>query len=566
MQPSALGVVGTTDRGQRQLANLWDLGERRGGLPCSPRDSKGDSDLVYRRKIETLRDAVRAYAIFDGGGVKGAALAGALKAAENSDIEFVGFGGTSAGSIIALLASVGYTGEEIQELLVDKGDFCRDFLDDKTGDRLRETQGKIQRSLKMLSGSWCHKALNLWQAWKDGRALYSAMFGPPGIYSGAKLQQWLSSRVREKLEERFPGKPLPSDFTFQQLEEDYSCKPLKVVVSDITDRKAVVFSKHSKEFTRSAIRAVQASASYPFVFKPVELRGTDGRLHRLVDGGLASNLPCFLYNSERAASRDYVLAFDLISSPEKEASKTDGFSFCSNMLNTALEAGDELQRGVLEGVHHIPIRTPANIDTLDFNLQREQREALFHQGYAEAASWLSQWAPLKVIRNTADGLRKASYARFGPPNRYEPILRAVALDLMAQTDAKELRTCLILPTDRGTYVTTYFYNMPDGAERNAEVGFGDIRLHEVWAQRIAVVNLQSLREAQANAVSEVPVERVSWIGLTAPFKGQPSAILTVDSTTPLEETGWTDENGVLRGTVLETLCEWANLIDSLMPR
>ena len=56
---------------------------------------------------------MKAYAVFDGGGVKGAALAGALTAAEQEKIEFQGYGGTSAGSIVALLASIGYTGKEI---------------------------------------------------------------------------------------------------------------------------------------------------------------------------------------------------------------------------------------------------------------------------------------------------------------------------------------------------------------------------------------------------------------------------------------------------------------------
>jgi NTE family protein len=42
---------------------------------------------------------MEAYAIFDGGGVKGAALVGALAAARSKDLEFLGYGGTSAGSI-----------------------------------------------------------------------------------------------------------------------------------------------------------------------------------------------------------------------------------------------------------------------------------------------------------------------------------------------------------------------------------------------------------------------------------------------------------------------------------
>ncbi|EGI8885049.1 hypothetical protein IG679_004752, partial [Salmonella enterica] len=54
------------------------------------------------------------FAIFEGGGAKGIAFAGALSAAEAHNINFSGYGGASSGAIIALLATLGYTGKEIQ--------------------------------------------------------------------------------------------------------------------------------------------------------------------------------------------------------------------------------------------------------------------------------------------------------------------------------------------------------------------------------------------------------------------------------------------------------------------
>ena len=73
---------------------------------------------------------MKAYAILDGGGVKGAALAGCLKAAEDLKVEFKGYGGTSAGAIVALLASIGFTGEELREVMTEELKFS-DLLDDK---------------------------------------------------------------------------------------------------------------------------------------------------------------------------------------------------------------------------------------------------------------------------------------------------------------------------------------------------------------------------------------------------------------------------------------------------
>ena len=92
---------------------------------------------------------MRANAIYAGGGVKGAALAGCLRAAEQQGVKFVGHGGTSAGSMVALMAAVGYTGEQLERILVEELDF-RDLLDDGGG-RLEGVQTKVERISSALS-------------------------------------------------------------------------------------------------------------------------------------------------------------------------------------------------------------------------------------------------------------------------------------------------------------------------------------------------------------------------------------------------------------------------------
>src|SRR5271165_4951747 len=110
-----------------------------GGSRSRARDRPASVRLSDRASVDSSRApslgmAMKAYAILDGGGVKGAALAGCLKAAEELGIEFAGYGGTSAGSIVALLAAVGYTGDELLHMLVDELDFT--CLLDDGGQRL----------------------------------------------------------------------------------------------------------------------------------------------------------------------------------------------------------------------------------------------------------------------------------------------------------------------------------------------------------------------------------------------------------------------------------------------
>src|SRR4051812_11447494 len=69
-----------------------------------------------------------AFGIFEGGGAKGLAHIGALKAAEEDRVNFVGVGGTSAGAIVAALVAAGYTADEL--FLPDAKDslFNRNFV------------------------------------------------------------------------------------------------------------------------------------------------------------------------------------------------------------------------------------------------------------------------------------------------------------------------------------------------------------------------------------------------------------------------------------------------------
>lgn len=56
--------------------------------------------------------------VFEGGGVKGIALAGGVSAAIEQGYTFHNVAGTSSGSIVAALLAAGYSGEEMRELIL----------------------------------------------------------------------------------------------------------------------------------------------------------------------------------------------------------------------------------------------------------------------------------------------------------------------------------------------------------------------------------------------------------------------------------------------------------------
>ena len=95
---------------------------------------------------------LRADAVFEGGGVKGLGLVGAVAAIEDAGYEFMNVAGTSAGAIVASLLAVDYKADEIKEEMqkLDYNNFkdqgLLEFLRigcDRQGDALWKVGGTV---------------------------------------------------------------------------------------------------------------------------------------------------------------------------------------------------------------------------------------------------------------------------------------------------------------------------------------------------------------------------------------------------------------------------------------
>lgn len=132
-------------------------------------------------------------AVFEGGGVKGIALAGAVEATERAGRTFGRVAGTSSGSIIASLLAAGYSGE---------------------------TMSRIIRRTPFTSFL------------KRGALYNTAFVGPAlrvllkkGLYSGQALEAWIRNLLLEQ-----------GVVTFRDLPRG----KLRVITSDITNGRIVV--------------------------------------------------------------------------------------------------------------------------------------------------------------------------------------------------------------------------------------------------------------------------------------------------------------------------------------
>jgi NTE family protein len=316
--------------------------------------------------------SLKADAVFEGGGVKGIGLAGAIYEVEKAGYEFENIAGTSAGAIVASLLAAGYTAEEIKKEL------------------------KVLDYLKFKDEGFLDKF------WIPGKAL-SICF-EYGIYEGAYFEIWLEQRLRQK------GKTVFGDIRTVYPEEKYRYK-LQVIAADITDRRLLVIPGDLKDFgcdpdKFSISRAVRMSMSIPFFFEPVRLQDGRGRTHFIVDGGVLSNYPVWLLDDGTSDPPWPTFGFKLIE-PDKRAIKPPDWNPIKNpiafgkaIVTSMIEAHDNYHISRSKGDYDRTVRIPTvvklaenekAVKATDFDISGQESEALFQNGQAAAIEFLSKW-------------------------------------------------------------------------------------------------------------------------------------------------------------------------------
>ena len=305
--------------------------------------------------------------------------------------------------------------------------------------------------------------------------------------------------------------------------------------------------------------AVRASIGYPFVFKPHVLHEPEAEKRYLVDGGLSSNLPVFLFAGEHKSTGYPVLAFDLILPEEKKpASKKYRFTdFCGDLIGTALEVNDELHRQTFTeltrsgSVIYIPIKVPAGIDTFKFSLNEQERESLYLAGYYHASQVLD-----REFRNLADAQknREALQATLNVPvYLVRPLLKALVKEVEERTEARSVRAHVMLPTGKDKLIIAYEFGMSDeDTDKDFQVDTRSKWMRKVFEEREPTLsNLDKLREhphlwgLSEDEVRRIRLDRKTLISVPI-LEARASAdevrdldclgILSVDTTTPLQYT------------------------------
>ncbi|MBJ6364258.1 patatin-like phospholipase family protein [Paenibacillus sp. GCM10012307] len=299
-------------------------------------------------------------AVFEGGGMKGISLVGAVYVMQQRGFDFHHVAGTSSGGIVASLLAAGYTAEQMKPII----------------------QSTSFASLMKRSAIFNVKFI--------GSAVRLLL--RKGLYSGDALEEWIWNLLRSR-----------GVYTFADLPPN----KLKLIASDITNGKLLVLpddiAYYGIQPSRLEVaKAVRMSASIPYFFDPVTIKDKEFnsrikglRLHRrsayIVDGGLLSNFPLWLFdekNEPHKAARLPVVGFQMVGKNDTEPRTIRGpVSMFQAMMETMMLAHD--QRYIEKDDWERTIKIPTlGIRTTQFHLSPDMSEKLFASGVAAAEKFL----------------------------------------------------------------------------------------------------------------------------------------------------------------------------------
>jgi NTE family protein len=317
---------------------------------------------------------------------------------------------------------------------------------------------------------------------------------------------------------------------------------------------------------------------------PVPLKTTHHRRY-IVDGGLISNLPVFLFAREQKRTGYHVFAFDLIPPTKKREENYRFRDFCSDLVATALEAGDNLHRETISdfisNLVYIPIPVPEGIDTLKFSLSKEERKKLYGIGLMTTWKTLRKKLPKLPVAKTR--MQSVQATLNIPVSHVQSLLKALAQEVNDITPVSNLRTHIMLPVSEKELMVTYHFNMDHDTDRELIVGTDSKWARQVFLKgKPTLSNLEQLRaQPEEWRLSNQLVKQIQREQLTlfsVPIReqrrrederaqrrrederdeGDCIGVLSVDTATPLGATMWGPEDRA--PLILEAMMKWAKIV------
>lgn len=282
------------------------------------------------------------FAIFGGGGIRGIAYCGAIKALLEKNVSFTGYAGSSIGAVFAALTTLGYSADEIFDLFSTTG--FQMFMD-------------INIDFKKEIG----------------------------FSKGNIFLDWIREKIESKFYAQNYKKGQMPPVCFSDIKEK-----LIIYSVDLTNMKFKEFST-VKTPNFEVAKAVRASVSMPGLFRPLEI---DNNL--IVDGDLLKSTPLWRTTNSIKDLDERIIEFRL---EDNETSKqiTNSLEYLNRVYNAFSGFATDYIIDLYnekDKFDYIKIDTK-DISVIDFMIPMEKRRELFDLGYKKTIEYFENELPEK---------------------------------------------------------------------------------------------------------------------------------------------------------------------------
>jgi len=276
--------------------------------------------------------------VFEGGGVKGISYLGVVKYLEENKIidSIVNYAGSSAGSHIATLLSIGYKFDELEDIF-------------------------FEIPLNIFQSSRCGIIRDL---------IY--FFKQYGYYDGSTIESYFDKIIKNKL-----GKAKCTFLEAFKITNNH----LKISGTCLETRETIIFD-YINYPNMPISKAVHISSAIPFFYKPVKFMEMT-----FVDGGCLNNFPIDVFNNDTCST----LGIELVSSQEMNDQQIENFKdFTMALVNTMhRKANKKYDLCERENIKIITINV-GEISATDFNISYEEKNDLIKDGYNTIKSLMDE--------------------------------------------------------------------------------------------------------------------------------------------------------------------------------
>lgn len=275
------------------------------------------------------------FCILGGGGIRGVAYVGAIKALKKMNIEITGFAGSSIGSVVATLLTFGYTEDEIQNVF-EHINF--DFFND----------------------------INL-------------AFGKDfAISRGEKFYEWIKDKIETKFYQNSNKERQPVKFSDIQEE-------LIVFAVDLNTSDLIEFSKEKTPDVEIA-HAIRASVGMPGLYSPLF---EDDKC--LVDGDLSKAAPLWQLSESILLKEEKIIEFRLEGTDKKKDVKNT-IDYLNSVYDTVSKFAADyitIQHKDYEKYEFIKLNLD-NISVVDFMVSADKKRKISKVGYETTINYFKE--------------------------------------------------------------------------------------------------------------------------------------------------------------------------------